>query len=201
MATSRTNSNRIHTPAGIAAYVNVFTPRQRTDKKGNPQGEPKYSLALFFDEDTDLTEMKKVAKAKLIEAFGANAPALVAKGKINWPFQDTADMDDPSPPFDQPGVAVNFKTTDKPGVVDADAEPIMEKSEVYSGMKARVSCRCFTYDNESKGVAFALINVQKLEDGERMSGNPSAEDDFGGSKASGGAKKRKPAAEEDDDLL
>lgn len=205
MATTKKVSNRIHTPAGIAAYVNVFSPRQRLDKKGNPQGDPKYSLALFFDEDVDLSDMKKAAHAKLVETFGPNGPALVKKGKINWPFQDTADMEEPSAPFDQPGTAVNFKTTERPGVVDENAEPIMDKSDVYSGMVARVSCRVFSYDNESKGIAFALINVQKLEDGERMSGNPKAEDDFGSAKPAGTAKKTvkkvSKVDEDEDDLL
>lgn len=199
-----TTSNRIHTPAGIASYVNLFTPRQRTDAKGNPQGDPKYGLALFFGEDVNLSAMKKEAIRVGTEKFGNNFQALVKKGKINWPFSDTEDMDDPSPPFDQPGVVVNFKSTDKPGIVDADAEPILDKSEIYSGMVARVSCRCFAYDNASKGVAFALINVQKLDDGDRLSGNPSAEDDFGDSAPAKGkskSKSRKNSDDDDDDLL
>ena len=191
MAT-RAKSTRMFTPKGIASYVNLHTPRQRTDRKGNPTGDPKYGLALFFEEGTDLKEMKAAALAKATEAFGANAKSLIQKGKINWPFADTADMDDPSPPFDQPGVVVNFKTKDKPGIVDENADPIMEKSDVYSGMEARVSCRCFTYDNESKGVSFALVNVQKLGDGERLSGNPNAEDDF--AEAPTGKGRGKPAA-------
>lgn len=202
MATQKT-SNRIHTPVGVAAYVNLFQPRQRTDAKGNPQGDPKYGLVLFFAEGTNLKEMKAAAQRVGIEKFGPKFVDLVKKGKVNWPFQDTEDMDEPGAPFDEPGTAVNFKTTDKPGIVDADAEPIMDKSDVYSGMQARVSCRVFAYDNASKGVAFALINVQKIEDGERLSGNPSAEDDFADSKASGKStsKKKSKVDEDDDDLL
>lgn len=171
---------RLHSPTGIAAYVNAFVPRQRTDRKGNPQGEPKYGLALFFsrDQEDELQEMMDMAELKAKEAFGPKAMDMVAKGKINWPFADTEEMDEPNPPFDKPGWSVNFKSADKPGIVDANAEPIMDKSEVYSGMLARVSCRCFAYDNESKGISFALVNIQKIDDGERMSGNPSAEDDF-----------------------
>lgn len=199
MATSKKTSNRTHTPKGIAAYVNLFAPRQRTDAKGNPQGDPKYGLALFFAEGTNLKAMKAEAQRVGVEKFGPKFVDLVKKGKINWPFVDTEDMDEPSAPFDEPGTSVNFKSTDKPGIVDENAEPIMDKSEVYSGMEARVSCRAFAYDNASKGVAFALINVQKLGDGERMSGNPSAEDDFGDSNTS--SKKSKKSAEDDDDLL
>lgn len=201
MAIKKT-SNRTHTPVGTAAYVNLFTARQRTDAKGNPQGDPKFGLALFFPEGTNLKEMKAEAQRVGVEKFGPKFVELVKKGKMNWPFTDTEDMDDPEAPFDEPGTFVNFKSTDRPGVVDADAEPIMDKSEIYSGMKARVSCRAFAYDNASKGVAFALINVQKVDDGERMSGNPSAEDDFADSKSSkGGSSKKKSKVDEDDDDL
>ena len=195
------NTGRIHTPVGIASYVNLFTPKQRTDRKGNPQGDPKFGLALFFSrkQEDELQEMMDIAEAKLKEAFGPKAMDLVRKGRINWPFSDTEEMDEPNPPADKPGWMVNFKSTEKPGIVDAEAEPIMEKSEIYSGMKARVSCRCFTYDNESKGVAFALVNVQKIDDGDRLSGNPSAEDDFGGSGGGKPTKGRRSRDEDDED--
>jgi hypothetical protein len=201
MATKQ-KSTRLYSPRGVASYVTLHTPRQRTDRKGKPTGDPKYGLALFFGEGVDLKEMKTVALDKAVETFGPTAKALIQKGKINWPFADTADMDDPSPPFDQPGTVVNFKSADKPGIVDENADPIMDKSEIYSGMEARVSCRCFTYDNESKGVSFALVNVQKLGDGERLSGNPSAEDDFADAAPAKGkpAAKGKPRRASDDDV-
>lgn len=193
-------SNRIHTPKGTARYVNLFQPRQRKDSKGQPQGDPKYQITLIFDEDTDLSAMKKAAQAVGVEAFGPKFMDLVKKGKVRWPFgrnEDKVDDDDnPIPGFENPGTFVNFKTKDKPGIVDANAEPILDRSEVYDGMHARVSCRPFAYDNESKGVAFYLINVQKLEDGDRLSGDPSAEDDFKP------VKGKKPAARDNvDDLL
>lgn len=206
MAT-KSKSVRLYSPKGIAAYVHLHTPRVRTGRDGKPQGDPKYGLALFFKRGTDLSEMEELAEAKAKEAFGPRAMELVRKGKINWPFADTADMEDADPPFDKPGTVVNFKKLDRPGIVDADAEPIMEKSDVYSGMIARVSCRCFTYDNESKGVSFALVNVQKLGEGERMSGDPDAESDFAAADKGGSSGRGKPAArsrrntEDDDDLL
>lgn len=182
MATARP---KLHTPEGTACYVNLFTPRQRTDAKGQPKGDPKYQLTLVFNRKADLSAMEAEATRVGVEKFGAKFMDLVNKGKMNWPFQDNDERvddetDEPIAPFgdNKGGVHVGFKSGDKPGIVDADAEPIMDKSEVYSGMSARVSCRAFAYDNESKGVAFFLINVQKLGDGERLSGNPSAEDDF-----------------------
>ena len=200
-------SNRLHSPEGTARYVNILQPRQRKDAKGNPQGDPKYQMTLIFDEDTDLKAMKRAAQEAGIEKFGPKFPELVKKGKMNWPFVDNADKvdddDNPIPGFENAGVSVGFKSKDKPGIVDADAEPIMDKSEIYDGMRARVSCRPFAYDNESKGVGLALINVQKLGDGERLSGNPSAEDDFAAAPAKGKAKPARRSRDEDDedDLL
>lgn len=195
-------AERIHSPEGTARYANILQPRQRKDAKGNPQGDPKYQLTLIFDEDTDLKAMRKAAQEVGVEKFGSKFADLVKKGKINWPFVDNEDKvdddDNPIPGFENPGVSVSFKSKDKPGVVDADAEPIMDKSDIYDGMRARVSCRPFAYDNESKGVAFYLINVQKLGDGDRLSGDPAAEDDF---KPVSAKKGKKASKDEDDELL
>ena len=195
-------AERIHTPEGTARWVSVFQPRQRQNKAGVDQGDPRYEITIIFDEDADLKQMKAAAQAAGVEKFGAKFVEGVKKGKYLWPFADNAtkvdDDDVPYAGYENPGFSVKFKTKDKPGMVDADAEPIMDKKDVYDGMRARVSCRAFAYDNESKGVAFYLINVQKLGDGERMSGDPAAEDDF--KPVKGAAKKvKKPA--EDDDLL
>jgi len=203
-------ASRIHTPEGTARYVSLLQPRVRKDDKGQPKGEPKYQITLIFDEDTDLRKMTKEAEAVALEAFGPKWKALVDKGRLNWPFKDNAervdDDDNPVPGFENPGTHVGFKSKDKPGIVDTDAEPIMDKADIYDGMRCRVSCRPFAYDNESKGVAFYLVNVQKLGDGDRLSGDPTAEDDFGAA-AKKPNTKGKPAAkktkrrQDDDDLL
>ena len=199
-------AERIHTPAGTARFVSILTPRQSKDDAGNPQGEPKYEITLIFDEDTNISAMKKAALAVGVEKFGAKFPDMVKKGKYNWPFVDNEDMvnddDERIVGFENPGCKVKFKSKDKPGIVDADAEPIMDKSEIYDGMKARVSCRPFAYDNKAKGVGFFLINVQKLDDGDRLSGDPSAEDDFKPAKGSKKPQKKSSKSDDDaDDLL
>ena len=177
MATKRRVS--LKTPEGIACFTSVFTPKARTDKQGKPKGEPKYSLVLVWPKRTDLSELEEAIEEAAIAKFGAKAPAMLANGKLHNPLREASDYDESGPPFTLPGAMMaGFKSTDRPGIVDSDAEPIMDKSDFYSGCKARVSYRVYAYDNESKGVGLALVNVQKLDDGERLSGNPSAEDDF-----------------------
>lgn len=202
-----TTSSRIHTPEGTARYVSILQPRQRKDAKGNPQGDPKYQITLIFDSADEVKAMRKAAQEVGVEKFGPKFMELVKKGKANWPFVDnvdkTNDDDERIAGFENDdGVSVGFKSKDKPGIVDVDAEPIMDKSEIYDGMRCRVSCRPYAYDNESKGVAFYLINVQKLGDGDRLSGDPAAEDDFKSAKGKKTSTKKGKASDDDaDDLL
>ena len=69
----------------------------------------------------------------------------------------------------------------KPQVVDSTLSEIINQSDIYSGMYARVTVRFFTYNsNGKKGVGCGLGNVMKVADGEPLSGHASAESDFAG---------------------
>ena len=75
-----------------------------------------------------------------------------------------------------------------PGIVDADRQPILERSEVYSGVYGRASINLYAFNsNGNKGIACVLNNLQKLRDGEPLGGKSRAEDDF--------------ASDEEDDFL
>lgn len=69
----------------------------------------------------------------------------------------------------------------KPEVVDATGQPILQASEVYSGMYGRLSVTFAAYFNAGKkGVGCYLNHAQKLEDGEPLAGSrASAAEDFG----------------------
>lgn len=69
-----------------------------------------------------------------------------------------------------------------PEVVDINLNPVIDQTQVYSGIYARVSVRFFPYaSNGKKGVGCGLGPVQKLEDGEPLSGHVSAASAFGDS--------------------
>ena len=75
-----------------------------------------------------------------------------------------------------------------PGIVDADRQPILERSEVYSGVYGRASINFYAFNsNGNKGIACGLNNLQKIADGEPLGGKSRAEDDF--------------ATDDDDDFL
>ena len=67
-----------------------------------------------------------------------------------------------------------------PKVVDAKLNEILDPAEMYSGCYGRVSLDMYPYNRDgNKGMSFGLVNVQKVRDGERLSGgSSSASDDF-----------------------
>jgi hypothetical protein len=76
---------------------------------------------------------------------------------------------------------LNANSVNKPGIVDADREEIMSKEEFYSGCFGRAAINFYAYNQSgNKGIACGLNNLQKLEDGDRLSGGGStAAEDFG----------------------
>lgn len=69
----------------------------------------------------------------------------------------------------------------RPELVDINIQPILNATEIYSGMFARISINFFPYDAAGKrGIGCGLGNVQKVGDGEPLGGRTTAADDFGG---------------------
>ncbi len=65
-------------------------------------------------------------------------------------------------------------------IVDANMNPIIEPTEVYSGMYARVCLNFFAYNsNGKKGIGCGLGPVQKTRDGDPLGGRITAAEAFG----------------------
>lgn len=76
---------------------------------------------------------------------------------------------------------VNANSATAPGIVDASCQPILERSEVYSGVYGRASISFYAYNsNGSRGIACGLNNLQKISDGVPLGGKSRAQDDFAG---------------------
>ena len=77
------------------------------------------------------------------------------------------------------GFFVNANSTTAPQIVDRSVQPILDRSEVYSGCYARVSVNFYAFNsNGNRGIACGLGNIQKVRDGEPLGGKSSAADDF-----------------------
>ena len=74
---------------------------------------------------------------------------------------------------------VNANSTTPPQIVDQQVQPILDQNEVYSGCYARVAVTFYAFNsNGNKGIACGLGNIQKVRDGEPLSGHTNAADDF-----------------------
>jgi len=63
--------------------------------------------------------------------------------------------------------------------VDQHVRPILERSEIYSGVYARVSLSFYAFNsNGNRGIACGLGNIQKVRDGEPLGGRTNAADEF-----------------------
>jgi hypothetical protein len=67
-----------------------------------------------------------------------------------------------------------------PEIVDLSMQRILNATEIYSGIYARVSVRFFPYaSNGKKGIGYGLGPVQIIEEGEPIGGRVSAATAFG----------------------
>lgn len=75
---------------------------------------------------------------------------------------------------------LNANTYNKPKVVDAKMDDVIDKADVYSGCYGRISMVPAAYNVDgNKGIKFYLNNVQKLSEGTPLGGSGSnAADDF-----------------------
>lgn len=159
------------------SYVTLSEP------KSIQGGEPKYSVTVLIPKSDVQTKQRidaaiEAAKQKGVSGcFGGKAPAL-----LSTPLHD-GDGARPSDgePYGQECkgcwvIAVSSKN--RPMVVDADRNPIIDASELYSGIYGRVAMDFYPYAGQKKGIGVGLGNVQKLADGEPLVPRASVEDDF-----------------------
>ncbi len=164
------------------SFTNLFTPR--APQEG--QGDPKYSLTILIPKSDIATiqaiqhAMEAAVQEGIANTFGGTRPP-----RLSMPLYD-GDGVRPSSgePFGEEckgHMVMTASSLQQPSVVDINVQPIINQAEIYSGCYGRVSLRFFAYNkNGNKGVGCGLGNVQKLADGEPLSGRTSAADDFGG---------------------
>lgn len=165
-------STKVITGKVRLSYVNVF----EVNDKG------KYSTAILIPKSDKATIDKIKAAVDAVKAEPKSSQIWGGKflASFKTPLRDgDTDRDVEKNPEYKGCYFVNCNSGQKPGVVDAQLNPIMDKSEVYSGCFARVSINFYAYSVDgNKGIAAGLNNVQKLADCDSLSGRARAEDDF-----------------------
>lgn len=159
------------------SYANVWQPKSING------GAPKYSVSLIIPK-SDTVTVEKV-KAAIQAAYEEGESKLKGNGKtvptlsvIKTPLRD-GDTERPDDPAYANSYFINANSATAPGIVDADRQPIIDTSEVYSGVYGRASINFYAFNsNGNKGIACGLNNLQKIRDGEPLGGKSRAEDDF-----------------------
>ena len=168
------------------SYANVWEPKSING------GTPKYSVSLIIPKsDTKTVEKIQAAiQAAYEEGQGklkGNGKTVPALSVLKTPLRD-GDAERPDDPAYADSYFSNANSASAPGIVDAGCQPIIDRSEVYSGVYGRASINFYAFNsNGNKGIACGLNNLQQIRDGEPLGGKSRAEDDF--------------ATEEDEDFL
>jgi hypothetical protein len=159
------------------SYANVW------EAKSINGGTPKFSVSLIIPKsDTKTINAIKAAveaaykegEAKL-RGNNRTVPVLSA---IKTPLRD-GDTERPDDEAYKNAYFVNANATTAPGIVDADLNPILSRSEVYSGVYGRASITFYAFNSSgNRGIACGLNNLQKIRDGEPLGSKASAESDF-----------------------
>ena len=146
-------------------------------------GTPKYSVSLIIPKSDTVTVAKINAAIKAaydegqskLKGNGKSVPQLSA---IKTPLRD-GDLERPDDEAYANAYFINANSATAPGIVDADRQPIIDHSEVYSGVYGRASINFYAFNsNGNRGIACGLNNLQKIRDGEPLGGKSRAEDDF-----------------------
>lgn len=157
------------------SYAHVWEPQAINDGD-----DKKYSVSLIIpksDKKTIKAIMDAIEEAKeegRLTKFKGKVPA-----KLKTPLRD-GDEERPDDEAYANSYFVNATSFNKPGIVDKDINPILDRDEFYSGCYGRASITFYPFNaNGNIGVACGLNHIQKLKDGEPLSGRSTPEQDFG----------------------
>lgn len=168
------------------SYANVWEPKSING------GTPKYSVSLVIPKSDKVTveKIKKAIQAAYEEGqskLKGNGKSVPSLSVLKTPLRD-GDLERPDDEAYANSYFINANSATAPGIVDADRNTIIDRSEVYSGVYGRASINLYAFNsNGNKGIACGLNNLQKIKGGEPLGGKSRAEDDF--------------ATEDDDDFL
>lgn len=158
------------------SFVNVFEPQE-------PQGggDPKYNVTLLIPK-SDITTFNKIKQAmrEARDIFCKRNGSSALPAEPNHTLHDgdgLRDSGDPYGPECKGHWVITVGSKQKPIIVDAFKNEILDPAEVYSGCYGRASINFYAYSRGGKkGISAGLLGVQKLCDGEPFGTRGSADD-------------------------
>lgn len=162
------------------SFVHLFQPHAN-----QPGQEPKYSTTILIPK-SDTATMQRIYAA--IEAAIQKGVSTAWNGARPpqpavpiWDGDGVRKNGDPFGPEAKGHWVITASSKQQQAVVDMNMNPVINQTEIYSGVYARVNINFFPYSNSgNRGVGAGLGPVQKVADGEPLGGRISAEQAFGG---------------------
>jgi len=182
---AKRNGTKVTTGEVRLSYAHLLEPH--AIEEGQTK---KYSVSLIIPKEDK--ETLKLIKEAIEEAKEAAKTKLAGKsGKIpanlKIPVRD-GDEERPDDDAYANSYFINANSTKKPKILEfrkftaegkIKADPIDSEEDIYSGMYGLVSLNFYAFDTSgNKGIAAGLGNVLKTDDGDRLGGGSSAEEDF-----------------------
>lgn len=186
---NKNNVNHRISPTKVVTGIVRLSFANVWEAKSVNGGTEKFSVSLIIPKSDTKTiaAIDAAVDAAIEEGKGKFGGKVPNKAALKLPLRD-GDIDRPDDEAYNDSYFVNANSSTPPQIVDKMVNPILERSEVYSGMYAKVSINFYAFNsNGNKGIACGLGNIQKIRDGEPLGGRTNANDDF--------------AEEADDDFL
>lgn len=162
------------------SYCALLEPR--APKNG---GDPKYSVTLLVpkSDNAALADLQSAVQAAMLSGKDGTWKGVVPPNP-HIPIHDGDGPRESGEPYGDECKGMWVLTASskmQPEVVDQSGKPIINPSDIYSGMFAHVTIRFYAYSNSgNKGVGCGLGNVMKTKDGEPLGGRTNASTDFAG---------------------
>ncbi len=156
------------------SYANVWEPKSIN---GGPE---KFSVSVIIPKSDTKTiaAINAAVEAAIEEGRGKFGGKIPGRDALKLPLRD-GDIDRPDDEAYADSWFVNANSNSAPEIVDQALCPITSRSEVYSGVYARVSMNFYAFNSNGKrGIACGLGNIQKIRDGEPLGVRSSAAEDF-----------------------
>lgn len=174
------------------SYANVFQA-----KKNELNGKDQFSVCLLIPKkNKELLNKLKEGISTAIEQGISKCWNGKRPLKLKLPLRDGDEEKQDNPEY--AGMYfINATSNNRPGVVDENCNRIMDESEFYSGCWGNFAINFYPFSQKgNNGVGAGLLNLQKVKEGEKLSGGSTPEQDFG--KTTTG---KKEDLEDDNDLL
>lgn len=192
-------NTRIVTPPFRVSFPHVFEKNQYGDN------EPKYSIQMLWDPSKFTVKDKKawkLIKERLNEVAEETfkKPYNKLPANVRKPLRDGAEKEHLEG-YEEGMVFASASSKQQPGLIDRDKQDIISDSDFYAGCYARATITVFPYTEKGKGIAFGLQNIQKLGDGESLTGRVAAEDEDWGDDPEGVWDEDVIGDDDEDDIL